>query len=127
MSLVSNFMWLTLCIYFEARSEGVEGMVAVGHVILNRVEKRDISIESVVKQPSQFSWTLANDPQKRTVNDIDSLVRAAEAATKVCEERMDGKDFFGANHYFNWKQVLPEWAKSMKLVKRIGDHDFYKG
>lgn len=126
-SVITNFMWLTMCIYFEGRNQDMEGMVAVGHVIMTRVERRDASVKDIVLAPYQFSWTNKNDPQKRIINDINSLVRAANAATKVLEERLEGKDFFGADHYFNWKEVLPGWAKDMKFIARIKDHDFYKG
>lgn len=127
MSLITNFMWLTMCIYFEARNQSEEGMLAVGHVIMNRVEQRNASLEAVVRAPYQFSWTNKNDPQKRIINDMDALVKAANIATKVLEERMNGKDFWQADHYFNWKEVLPKWADKMTFIKRIDDHDFYKG
>jgi spore germination cell wall hydrolase CwlJ-like protein len=124
---MTNFMWFTLCLYFEARGEGLEGMIAVGHVIMNRVEARDITVKQVVLQPNQFSWTRGDDPQGRLVKDLEALVLAAQAASRVLAERMDGKDFFGANHYFNYNAVKPKWADRMHKVARIGEHDFYKG
>jgi len=50
-----------LCIEREARGEPYEGQVAVGTVILERVDHRDWdgkTIHEVILCPSQFSWTL---------------------------------------------------------------------
>ena len=124
--IIESFTWLTLCIYFEARSQDIEGMKYVGHIVINRVRKEKKSVKEVVLRPYQFSWTNKNDPQGRIINDLDALYRAAEAATLVAEERLMGRDFFGVDHYFNWKQVSPSWKNSMVLVKRHGDHEFYR-
>ena len=54
---------LALAMYWEARGEGERGMLAVGSVVLNRVQSREFPNRAcaVVKQggespPCQFSW-----------------------------------------------------------------------
>ena len=48
-------MCLALTIYYEARGEPTIGQYAVAEVVLNRAEKRDLSVCDVVYQPGQFS------------------------------------------------------------------------
>ena len=50
---------LAMNIYHEARSESMQGQIAVAQVTLNRVEhdKWPSTICEVVYEPKQFSWT----------------------------------------------------------------------
>ena len=50
---------LALNIYHEARSESMEGQIAVAQVTLNRVAHSEwpSTICEVVSEPKQFSWT----------------------------------------------------------------------
>lgn len=124
--MTDNLMWFVLCIYFEARGEPMEGKVAVGHVIMNRVERRDASIKEIVQQPWQFSW-LNPGARRPVLDDFNALSECVRAAYTCFEERLDGKDFFGADHYFADYIPAPTWAAQMKFVKKIGKHLFYRG
>jgi len=64
---------LALNIYFEARSEGEQGQLAVGHVVMNRVADRHYpsTVCNVVRQGGekrlhrcQFSWWCDGEPDK---------------------------------------------------------------
>jgi len=123
---MDNIVWFILCIYFEARGEPFKGQVAVGHVIMNRVENRDASVTEIVKAPWQFSWMNPGAERSRKVTDFDALVTCFKAALTCQAERLDGKDFFGADHYFGDYIPKPSWARDMKFVKKIGKHLFYK-
>ena len=58
-----SFM-LALCLWREARGEGVAGMTAVGSVIRNRVLSRKTSYYAEVMRPWQFSSITAHgDPE----------------------------------------------------------------
>lgn len=131
MSILSSVMWLALNVYFEARNQSFEGMVAVAHVTMNRKNNRHLSLKEVVWQPSQFSWTLKSDPQGQKIDlskldDLDAFGRAFEAAEECLKQQLAGNFFGGANHY-HAANVSPAWAKKMKFIQRIDDHLFYVG
>jgi len=121
---LDNMLWLVLCIYFESRSEPLEGQVAVAHVILNRVEKRNASVEDIVKAPYQFSW-LNQGERKPIIDDFTALLKCLNAVHQCLAERLDGKDLSGADHYHT-TEVHPYWADAYKKVTQIGNHIFYK-
>ncbi len=122
--MISNMLWLALNIYFEARGEPFEGQVAVAHVVLNRVEKSGTSVKTVVNKPWQFSWL--NSGNRPAVTDYEALATALKAAYSCLEERMDGKDLWGADHYYAYEKVNPSWARGMRMVIEIGGHRFFK-
>lgn len=106
-------------IYYEARGEGQRGMVAVGHVIVNRTksDKYPDDICSVIYQKHQFSWT--KNPPK--IVDQTLLSRAYEVAMKVL--RGDTKDPTKGSLNFHATSVDPGWGKRPKAI--IGNHIFY--
>ena len=122
--MLESLFWLTINIYHEARGEPFEGMVAVGHVTLNRVLKENKSVKDVVKRHYQFSWyDVKNEP---AINDNSSFIKCMKAAAKVTEERLEGKSMQDADHYFADYIPVPDWAVKMKFINKIGHHLFYK-
>ncbi|MDP7638022.1 MAG: cell wall hydrolase, partial [Phycisphaerae bacterium] len=55
---------LAIVIFLEARGEPLQGQIAVGQVVMNRVssEKYPDSICAVVEQPDQFAFNLSKTP-----------------------------------------------------------------
>lgn len=106
-------------IYYEARGEGQRGMVAVGHVIVNRTksDKYPSDICDVVYQRNQFSWT--RNPPK--INNHGLMDKAYEIAMKVL--RGDTKDPTKGALSFHSSSIDPGWEKRPKAV--IGNHIFY--
>ena len=106
-------------IYFEARGEGQRGMVAVGHVVLNRVNspKYPSDICDVVYQRHQFSWT--KNPPK--VTNPTLMTKAKSIAMSIL--RGDTKDPTKGSMYFHSSAIDPGWNKKPKAV--IGNHIFY--
>ena len=130
MGLITAVYWLSLNIYHEARNQPFEGKVAVAHVVMNRVRIKGVTVEEVIKKPWQFSWLNANDPQKYLPLDMDAFETAHKAAWKCMDERADGKDRWGATHYYNPAVADPVWAHmpdEYPVVGKIGDHVFLKG
>jgi len=119
-----QLIWIAICIYHEARNQPEEGQIAVGHVILNRAEKRSMTAKEIILQPSQFSW--ANDGARPAIKDYASLEKSCEMAERCLSERTEGKNFFGADHYFADSISMPSWAKKMRLIKKVGNHSFFK-
>lgn len=101
----------------EARGEPYAGQVAVGAVILNRVEHPSFpgTIAGVVYQPGAFSCML--DGQ------IDQPV--AESAVRAARDALNGSDpSGGAIYYFNPNTATSSWIWSRPLIKIIGQHRF---
>lgn len=101
----------------EARGEPYSGQVAVGAVILNRVEHPSFpnTIAGVVYQPGAFTCMV--DGQ------IDQPV--ASSALRAAQEALNGSDpSGGAIYYFNPSTATSSWIWSRPLIKVIGKHRF---
>lgn len=122
--MIENFTWLVLCIYFEARNQPLEAKVTVGHVIMNRMIQSNSSIKDVVTKPYQFSWM--NTDVAPSIDDYQAYIDCETAAIEVLNQRMDGKDFFGADHYYDDSIEPPYWTKSMKFIAKVGAFYVYK-
>ena len=101
----------------EARGEPYLGQVAVGAVVLNRVEHPSFpnSISGVIYQPGAFSCL--DDGQ------FDEPV--SESAYRAAKEAMNGYDpSYGAIYYFNPVTATSKWIWSRPLIVTIGNHRF---
>ena len=101
----------------EARGEPYEGQVAVGAVVLNRVEHPSFpnSIAEVIYQPGAFSCL--DDGQ------FDEPV--AESAYRAAQDAVNGWDpSYGAIYYFNPSTATSKWIWSRPLIVNIGKHRF---
>lgn len=121
-------LW-ALTAWREARGEDSEGMRAVLHVILNRLNlRRWGDADHLIESKWQFSsMTAPGDPM--LVQWPDSPDPVFAKALELANLIYTGKDVDptgGATHYFNPRVVLPTWAASMKKTATIGHHIFYK-
>ena len=101
----------------EARGEPYSGQVAVGAVILNRVEHPSFpnTVAGVVYQPGAFTCMV--DGQ------IDQPV--ADSAYRAARDALNGADpSGGAIYYFNPSPATSAWIWSRPLIKVIGSHRF---
>ena len=113
--------------YWEARGEGPQGMLAVASVVLNRVEDQRFpdSVCSVVRQggetpPCQFSWWCDGkaDTPANPVKWAESLNLANTILTERPDDPTDGALF-----YHN-TSIKDPWRRP--LTARIGRHIFYR-
>ncbi len=101
----------------EARGEPYEGQVAVGAVILNRVQHPSFpnSISGVVYQKGAFT---AVDDGQIDAEMYSSCMRAARDA-------LNGWDpTGGAIYYYNPATATNQWIRSRKIICTIGKHVF---
>ena len=101
----------------EARGEPYIGQVAVGAVVLNRVDHPSFpnSISGVIYQPGAFSCL--DDGQ------FDQPI--SESAYRAAQEALDGSDpSSGAIYYFNPVTATSAWIWSRPLIVQIGNHRF---
>ena len=114
---------LALNIYHEARSESMQGQIAVAQVTLNRVEhdKWPSTICEVVYEPKQFSWThtLSNHSTTEARAWSKARIIARDVMIGNVEDPTYGAVFYHANY------VDPSWAEYVDLTKVIGNHLFY--
>ncbi len=123
---------LTKALYFEARSEGARGQMAVARVILNRVKDPRFpnSICGVVYQGAerrnscQFSFACDGKP------DVATQPKAWAEARRIASKAMNGKlgmSILAGATYYHADYVRPRWASAMRKIAKIGRHIFYIG
>jgi N-acetylmuramoyl-L-alanine amidase len=110
-------------IYFEAKSESLQGQLAVGHVIANRAESGRFpsSYCGVLFQRSQFSFirgrSLPHVP--RTSQDWKDAVAIAKIVDQELHPSPMGKALF-----FHASRVSPGWR--LTRLGTLGNHVFYR-
>jgi len=121
---------LAEALYFEARGEPITGQLAVGEVILNRVEDSRYpgSICKVINQGTgrrfacQFTYTC--DGKLETVHERKAYEMALKLS-KILTTTHDRKLTKGSTHYHS-NYVNPKWSKKFERVAKYGRHIFYK-
>lgn len=121
---------LALNVYFEARSESLEGQLAIAHTTLNRVDDDRFpnTICGVVRQGGetestcQFAWWCDGKSDRARERDAwrQSLAVARRAVRNRFADPTDGA------LYFHHVAVRPAWARQRELTARIGRHLFYR-
>jgi N-acetylmuramoyl-L-alanine amidase len=136
--VLSDEHLLALCMYGEARNQGLDGMLAVGSVVINRVTKNGWfgkGIRGVVLKPLQFSCFNENDPNFKILAFIaddfmdeiskDHVLNSAYWVSMGIHDGYLRSNVQRATHYHT-VSVSPSWAQSMARVCQIKDHIFYE-
>lgn len=101
----------------ESRGESYTGQVAVGAVVLNRVEHPSFpdTIAGVIYQPGAFT----------AITDGQFNEPVAESSVRAAKEALNGSDpTGGAIYYYNPDKTSNEWIRSRPVIVRIGNHLF---
>lgn len=115
----SDLYLLAKCIYAEARGEPYIGQVAVGAVVLNRVESSSFpnTIAGVIYQP--YAFTAVSDGQ---IN-----LEPNDTAYKAARDALNGWDpTNGCIYYYNPSTATSAWIWSRPIMLSIGRHNFAK-
>ena len=113
----ANIELLARVINGEARGEPYEGQVAVGAVVLNRVDHPSFpnSIAGVVYQKGAF--TAVDDGQ------INAEMYAS--SRRAARDALNGWDpTGGAIYYYNPKTATNKWIRTREVICTIGEHVF---
>lgn len=113
----ADYQLLARLISAEARGEPYTGQVAVGAVVLNRIEHPSFpdSMAGVIYQRGAFSC----------IDDGQFNVAVADSAYKAARDALNGWDpSGGAIYYFNPSTATSSWIWSRPLIKTIGKHRF---
>lgn len=110
-------------IYFESKSESLEGQLAVGHVIANRAASGRFASSycGVLFQRGQFSFVRGKSYPSvpRASRDWQEAVAIAKIVRQEMQPSPVGKALF-----FHAKRVSPGWR--LKRVASVGNHVFYR-
>jgi N-acetylmuramoyl-L-alanine amidase len=108
---------LAKVIYSEARGEPYEGQVAVGAVVMNRIQSGQFpdTIEGVVFQPGAFS--AVDDGQFWLTPDRTAYLAALDAVRGWDPSR-------NSLYYFNPNTATSDWIWTRPQKVRIGNHIF---
>lgn len=124
-----------MAIYFEARDQSFLGQLAVGQVIMSRVESPEFPNTpcDVVKQgrtiggrplrnQCHFSFWCDGKPEKADDENAAALAVMAAAITYFWMS----PDITGNALYYHAKSVTPWWAREYEQTVTIQDHVFYR-
>lgn len=137
---LSDHEILFLTIVGEARGEPIEGQIAVGNVIMNRVKATRKSVKHICLAPRQFSCWNDNDPNRPKLEgiireilkgsyDFEPYKQIQWVAAGLLEKKI--KD--NTNGVLNYMTSAlfhsvnrPNWAKIPKTDPfKVGDHTFF--
>jgi spore germination cell wall hydrolase CwlJ-like protein len=139
----------TVCLaknlYFEARNQTFKGMIAVGHVTINRVkdsrfpntvcevvtqgptsrwwkEKHNKSIP--IRHKCQFSWYCDGKSDEIPSQDVQLYSIILELAYRMLTS--EWKDITDGSTHYHADYVNPDWASSKTKTIMVGNHIFYR-
>lgn len=113
----ANVNLLARIISAEGRGESYTGQVAIGAVILNRIEHPSFpdTLSGVIYQPGAFS----------AVTDGQFNQPVASSCYDAARDALNGWDpSGGAIYYYNPSKTSNQWIRSRPVIKRIGNHLF---
>ncbi|WP_443189657.1 cell wall hydrolase [Novosphingobium sp. Rr 2-17] len=121
--LSSEMRCLASAIYFEARGESLDGQLAVGNVVINRVQsgRFPASYCGVVYQPEQFSFV--HGRSMPSVREGSSAWREAVAIAQIADDGSWKSPAPGAL-FFHATRVSPNWR--LTRLARVDNHVFYR-
>ena len=115
----SDIYLLAKVIAAEARGESYTGQVAVGAVVLNRVDSSSFpdTVAGVVYQSGAFS----------AVTDSNWSVSPDATSRKAAQDAINGWDpSGGALYYYNPAKTSNRWIRTRPVITTIGAHVFCK-
>jgi LysM repeat protein len=113
-----DLLLLAKLIEAEAGNESFVGQVAVGNVIVNRVNDSRFpdTIEAVVKEPGQFTPVSTG-----RINSVDPSQSSIDAAKKALQGEKPAKN---AVYFFNKSNTTNQFLLAREVVLDIGNHRF---
>ena len=116
----TDLYWLSRIIYAESGNQSLEGKIAVGNVVLNRVASSLFpnSVYDVIFQRNQFTPASSGSINREPSED-------AVIAAKLC---LEGARMAGESLYFlNPDTAANHWVmENREFVVTIGRHWFYR-
>ncbi len=126
---------LAATMWAEARSEGEDGMRAVGHVMVNRIGDRfGEDLRTVILAPKQFSAWNRGDPNRPLAMNPDRYATGGTsletwtAAQRIAREVLMRTSVDPTNGalFYHTRAVRPTWSRHGQGRQVIGQHIFYR-
>lgn len=110
--------WLSRIIYCESGNQSLEGRLAVGNVVMNRVESPRFpdTVYDVIFQRNQFSPASSGSIHRTP----------SEGSVLAAKLVMDGAKVLKTALFFNRAGLSCYASRNCTYVTTIGDHAFYK-
>lgn len=114
---------LAVAVYFESKSESLDGQLAVANTVINRANsgRFPASLCGVVTQPSQFSFVRGGRFPAITRSSRDW--REAVAIAHIAQNDL-WKSSVSNALFFHATRVSPGW--NLKRIASVGNHVFYR-
>lgn len=125
---------MALNIYWEARSEPLQGQHYVAQVTFNRADRDPAKVCEVVFKPYQFSWAnpLTTSDQIQRASIAHRFIPKEKKAWWMAKDiaRWTVKGYIpdvtgGATHFHTNYIRKPRWARGMRHLASVGAHHFY--
>jgi spore germination cell wall hydrolase CwlJ-like protein len=115
---------LANAVYFEARSEPLEGQLAVAEVVMNRAAsgRYPADLCSVITQKAQFSF-IRKGKFPRANRDSEAWKKAVAIAS-IARQKL-APTLPGSVLWYHATYVSPSWGKRLTKQTQIGLHIFY--
>ncbi len=115
---------LANAVYFEARSEPLQGQLAVADVVINRASsgRYPTTICEVVTQRAQFSFI--RNGRFPAADRASESWRKAVAIARIAQERL-ANEVAPNVLWYHADYVAPVWRHNLRRVTKIGAHIFY--
>jgi spore germination cell wall hydrolase CwlJ-like protein len=115
---------LANAVYFEARSEPIEGQLAVAEVVLNRAAsgRYPTDLCAVITQKAQFSFI--NRGRFPSADRGSEAWKKAVAIASIARRKLAG-NLPSSVLWYHATYVSPKWGKRLTRQTQIGLHIFY--
>lgn len=112
-----DLYWMARIISAEAKGESLEGQIAVGAVVMNRIKDSRFpkSVKAVVLAGGQF------DPVRNGTIYNTPVPSAVEAAKRVLQGE---NPVPSALYFYNPDIASDSWIRTLRVITRIGNHVF---
>jgi spore germination cell wall hydrolase CwlJ-like protein len=119
--MLASVLCLATALYYEARSESLEGQLLVAEVVYNRVESEEFpdTVCDVVTQPGQFPW--ADEPLQ--IEEGEEFLSMVTLAGNIY---LGYTELPGTDALFFHSGPRKGWFKTRRRIGRYGSHTFYE-
>jgi spore germination cell wall hydrolase CwlJ-like protein len=131
--MINSIACIAMAIYFEARSEPLDGQVAVANVIMNRVASNRFPnspcevvkqgrtwMGNMVRNQCHFSYYCDGRPEVIVEEGAYTL------ALSIAVNWPNLVDITNGATYYHRDDVQPYWVSTVTPQRKIGRHIFYR-